>query len=141
MNTAAMTKKGVILDTNASVKDASAYMVNNSRIAAFGKVKHSIKPINIGDYVFLFAKGRGLIAAASVTGELDYDGDNTCFKPVKFIFKPKYINDKPVALPVKQIKELLGRNFFWAKTVKSPYLSVDESEIMLNAIMQLQNKS
>lgn len=127
--------KGVILDTNAAVADATEYMVQNSRIAAFGGVKHSIKPIAIGDYVFLFAKGQGVIAAAQVTGDLADDGPDTCYMPVDFIIKPRIIAGKLVAVPAKQIKQLCGRNFFWAKTVKSPYLTLSESDLLLDTLI------
>lgn len=122
--------KGAILDTNASVQDATDYMVKNNRVAAFGKIKDCIKNLELGDFVFLYKKGVGIIAAAKITSALKADDDNTCYMDVEFLLTPEQA--KP--LTAAQVKTLLGHGFFWAKTLKAPYLTVQESEVLLAAL-------
>ena len=35
-----------------------------------------------------------------------------------------------------EIKRLLNKNFWWQKTVKTPYLSMEESEILRDALQK-----
>ena len=39
-------------------------------------------------------------------------------------------------ITVPELKELLDKNFFWAKTTKVPYLSMEESEKVLEFLLQ-----
>lgn len=132
--------KGAILDTNASVKDATKYMLTQQRVAAFGKVKDCIKDLTIGDTVFLYLKGVGVIAAATATSTMQNADEHTNYCDVEFIALPKPTStaSKPyLGISAKQIKELLNRNFFWAKTLKSPYLSERETQLLLKQLQQL----
>lgn len=132
--------KGAILDTNASVKDATEYMLTQQRVTAFGKVRDCIKDLTIGDTVFLYLKGVGVIAAAKVASTMQSADENTNYCDVEFIALPKSTTtaSKPyLGISAKQVKELLNRNFFWAKTLKSPYLSEPETQLLLKQLQQL----
>lgn len=122
--------KGAILDTNASVKDATDYMLANNRIAAFGKVKDCLKPLVISDTVFLYRTKVGIISAAKVTSLMKADGDNTCYCDVDFLITP----DQAAPISASNVKQLLGHGFFWAKTLKAPFLTPSETKILLTAL-------
>lgn len=59
--------KGVLFDTNRSWDEESIwYMMENSRVAAFGDAKRFVENIIWGDIVFFSHKWVGLVAAARV---------------------------------------------------------------------------
>ena len=48
---------------------------------------------------------------------------------------PKPTKDRALKfMPVWQIKEVTGRNFWWAKTMKAPFLNKDESANLLKEL-------
>jgi hypothetical protein len=40
-------------------------------------------------------------------------------------------------MPVSQIKKVTGRNFWWAKTLKYPYLDREESNNLLEELKKV----
>lgn len=40
----------------------------------------------------------------------------------------------------KRIKELLNRNFYFASTIKTPYLNQEQSEILIQELQNLYNE-
>ncbi|EDM26128.1 hypothetical protein LNTAR_16313 [Lentisphaera araneosa HTCC2155] len=64
-------EKGVIFDTCQSyIKDATSYMLENKRVASFGDQKKLVNYLNKNDMVFLYHKGKGIVAAGKVKSEI-----------------------------------------------------------------------
>jgi len=48
---------------------------------------------------------------------------------------PKPMKDKPLkVMSVPQIKQTTGRNFYWAKTMKPPFLNKEEAAHLLGKL-------
>ena len=123
-------KKGVLFDTNKSWNEESIwYMVERGRVAAFGDAKRFVKYVNPGDIVFFSHKGHGLVAAAEVNkGEIKSPDANTLYRDVTFITPIPRKGETIRAMPFSMVSEITGKSFFWARTIKVPYLSMDEAK-------------
>lgn len=122
--------KGVLFDTNRSWDENSIwYMMENNRVAAFGDAKRFVEYVHSGDIVFFSHKWTGIIAAAKVNkGDIKAPDKDTLYRDVTFI-TPIPQKDKPLkAMPFKMAAEITGKSFFWARTIKVPYLSKTEAE-------------
>ena len=122
--------KGVLFDTNRSWDEESIwYMMENNRVAAFGDAKRFIEYVYPGDIVFFSHKWNGLIAAARVNkGDIKAPDEDTLYRDVKFITSIPKRGESIKAMPFKKVSEITGKSFFWARTIKVPYLSRDEAE-------------
>ena len=122
--------KGVLFDTNRSWdEDSIWYMMENSRVAAFGDAKRFIEYVNSGDIVFFSHKWAGLVAAARVNkGDIKAPDGETLYRDVDFITPIPKKEEKMKAMPFRKVSEITGKSFFWARTIKVPYLSKDEAE-------------
>ena len=133
--------KGVIFDTNRSWnEEAIWYMCENDRVAAFGEIKGVVYSFRKGDYVFLYHKGKGIVAVGKVESEVKEDKEdkqkNTLYRDLRWL-TPKPTKEKPFkAMSASKIKEVMGYNFFWAKTMKPPFLNKEESEKLLAALKE-----
>ena len=131
--------KGVLFDTCRSHdENAICRMMEYDRVYACGGVKESVTYVNPKDFIFFYHKRRGLAAAARVkdgkVGELEGDG---LYRDVDFITPvPKRGSKNNKFMPVQKIREITSKNFFWARTIKNPYLSKDEAE---NLAAELDN--
>jgi hypothetical protein len=127
------TVKGVLFDTNISYDEESVWeMMEKSRVAAYGGVKHVVEYLNPKDIVFFSHKGAGIIAAAEVTGQAKSEGSEEQYRDVKFITRiPDRQQGIKRYLSFSDVAEITGKNFFWARTVKVPYLSKDEADKLL----------
>jgi len=132
--------KGVIFDTNKSYRpEAVRLMLEKKRVAAYGGRKDAVRSLKKNDYVFYCHSGVGLIAAAQVTGQqVRTDGDDELYwdvtlltpVPIQFDLFPKFMS-------FTQIKQATGKNFYWANTLKAPYLSGEESKHLLNELRKV----
>lgn len=134
-------KKGVIFDTNINNNSENQWeMLENNYVASYGPVKHLIEYLSKDDYVFFYQSGLGIIAAGQVTSEQirETDDKDGLYKQVTFnlIPPPKRDQEKIKSISAKEIKKLLSKNFFWSKTLKVPYLSNEESQILLKYIKE-----
>jgi hypothetical protein len=132
-------RKGVIFDTCRTYYPESIwYMCEKSRVAAFGDQMHVVNYLGMGDVVFLYHKWEGIIAAgrvkSAVKSESSDINDETLYRDLEWLIPPPDRNSSHSALSAAEIKKVLGRNFFWARTIKTPYLSVDESDKLLEAL-------
>jgi hypothetical protein len=135
--------KGVLFDTNASydVPGEEPWvqrMITKKRVAAYGDIKGVVDYLRRGDTVFYYQKGFGIIAAARITGALprEFEPDEERYWDVQFLTKTPSVFAPPyAALSVAEIRETLGFNFFWAKTLKVPYLNSEQSEQLLRAVI------
>jgi hypothetical protein len=122
--------KGVLFDTNRSWdEDSIWYMMENSRVAAFGDAKRFVEYVYPGDIVFFSHKWTGLIAAGRVKkGVIKSPDDETLYRDVEFITPIPEKGQTINAMPFGKASEITGKSFFWARTIKVPYLSKDEAE-------------
>ncbi len=130
--------KGVIFDTcRRFVPDGLQHMCENSRVSAWGDQKHVVHRLGKGDLVFYSHRGTGLVAAGRVAGKVRADGDGELFVDVEFLTPPlTNFEVFPNAMPFSKVKEVMGKDFYWARTIKSPYLSRDEAEKLLAAMLE-----
>lgn len=128
--------KGVIFDTNLSYdEDSIWYMCEHNRVAAFGDVKSIVHSFNKGDIVFLYHKGRGIVAAGEVKSDVKEDAAaDAMFRDLKWLTTKPARNVPLKFMPVPQIKEVTGRNFWWAKTMKAPFLNKEEAAHLLGEL-------
>lgn len=131
--------KGVIFDTNKSYdENAIWYMMENNRVAAFGDAKRFVEYIYPGDIVFFSHKGTGLVAAAEVKkGRTKASSeDDALYRDVEFK-TPIPERDKTInAMPFGTVSEITGESFYWAATLKVPYLSIEQAN---NLVSELKN--
>jgi hypothetical protein len=130
--------KGVLFDTCRSHrKDSIWYMCEKDRVAAFDDQAHVVSYLGKNDIVFLYHKREGIIAAGRITSGVKDD----VYEGAKY-HDLEWLTAKPVngagplkAMSPRIIKKVLGHDFFWARTIKTPYLSKSESEKLLEALI------
>lgn len=122
--------KGVLFDTNRSWDEESIwYMMENGRVAAFGDAKRFVEYVHPGDIVFYSHKWTGLVAAGRVKkGGIKTPDDETLYRDVEFITPIPKKGQAIKAMPFAKVSEITGKSFFWARTIKVPYLTKNEAE-------------
>ena len=128
--------RGIIFDTNMTYDEGAVEEMlfpGDPCVAAFGAATRNIELLNIGDTVFYYHRGAGIIAAAEVVGEVMGDKDNGYLKrTVKMLVEPVrtergYKGLKANADFRNKVKnETLNKRFFLSSTMKVPYLYGDE---------------
>ena len=141
-------RKGVIFDTCLTYWPKGIwYMIENRRVAAFGDAVRYLEYVSRGDYIFFYHKGLGVVAAATITGGVLEDSDDTVhgypikYRDVEFMTPvdlPTCDSDLR-AMPAGKVQEIMDQNFYWAKTLKVPYLSVEKAEFLVENLSQFQN--
>ena len=127
--------KGVLFDTNRSYDEKSIwYMMENNRVAAFGEAKRFIGLIYPGDIVFFSHKGKGIVAAGKVKGPIRVDDPETWYRDVEFLTPIPKRNREYEAMPFGRVSEITSKTFFWARTIKVPYLSKEEAEHLVKEL-------
>lgn len=121
--------KGVLFDTNRSWDENSIWsMMENSRLEAYGDAKRFVHHVHVGDIVFFSHKWCGLIAAAKVKGEVKAPDSETLYRDVEFLTPiPSRQGGKLLAMPFSEVSSTTGKSFFWARTIKVPYLTKNEA--------------
>ena len=117
--------KGVLFDTNRTYDENSLwYMMENRRVAAFGDAKRFVEYIHPGDTVFFSHVGEGIVAAARVrSGRVQSPDPETSYRNVEFLTPIPARGAGIRAMPFSTVSEVTGKSFFWARTIKVPYLS------------------
>jgi hypothetical protein len=130
--------KGVLFDTNRSWdEDAIWQMMERNWVAAYGDVKYVVDGLQPRDIVFYSHKWEGLIAAAEVTGPARDDGPDTRYRPVRFLTPiPNREQGIIRRMPFPEVSSVTGKSFFWARTIKVPYLTREEANRLLEALKQ-----
>jgi len=103
-------------------------MMENERVYAWGGVKESVTYVKPKDFIFFYHKGQGLAAAATVKDGGVREEEDGLYREVKFITPVPKKGSKNKFMSVQKIREITGKNFFWARTIKCPYLSKEEAE-------------
>ncbi|MFO0885904.1 MAG: hypothetical protein U0894_17250 [Pirellulales bacterium] len=121
------------------IPDSIWYMCENNRVAAFGDQAHVVSYLNKRDIVFLYHKWSGIVAAGMVTSGVKVDkAKDAQYRDLEWLTaKPCKVEGDPKAMAPSMIKETLNRDFFWARTIKSPYLTKADSDILLKALIEV----
>ena len=130
--------KGVLFDTNRSYNEESIWdMMENGRVAAFGDAKRFVGRIHPGDIVFFSHGGVGIVAAAKVkNGPIRAPDSETLYRDVEFITQIPERDNEYKAMPFRTVSEITGKSFYWASTIKVPYLSTAEAEHLAKELVQ-----
>lgn len=130
--------KGVLFDTNRKYgEDAIWYMMENGRVAAFGDAKRFVERIHPRDIVFFSHGGEGIVAAAKVKKDpIRANGSDTLYRDVEFITPIPERNKEYRAMPFGMVSEITGKSFYWASTIKVPYLSKAEAEHLAEELVK-----
>jgi len=125
--------KGVLFDTNRSYdEDAIWAMMEKRRVAAYGDVKRVVEYLNPRDVVFFYHKWVGVVAAAEILpGPPKYDGEDEEYRDVRFLTSVPSRGSELRAVTAAQVSQVTGKTFFWARTIKVPYLSREETRKLL----------
>ncbi|WGE41982.1 hypothetical protein [Actinobacillus equuli] len=126
-----------LLNTNsANDIDDHEFMIKNHLAAAFEDgYKEKINRIKKGDFVFLYASGKGIVAFGQADGEVikspHYGRENKTFSQ-------KLHNFKILTTPIKakDIKSILEREFPFAQTLAQ----ISDGEKLLAFIRKLEGK-
>ena len=102
-------------------------MIENRRVAAFGDAKRFVEQVSVGDTVFYSHRWLGVVAAAKVRSRARADGSDTLYCDVEFVTPVPQRGDGTEGDAVRQGREVTGRSFYWARTVKVPFLSKEEA--------------
>lgn len=115
--------KGIIFDTNKSYHSESQNdMIKSNKVSAWGNAQKYVERFNKNDYVLYYEKGHGIFAIGQIdTGKL-IKTSNESYKKVKMIVAPK----TKIYISAQEIKSILNRGFYFASTIKTPYLSENE---------------
>jgi hypothetical protein len=133
--------KGVLFDTNRSYDENAIWeMMEKSRVAAYGDIKYVIDYLRTKDIIFFSHKGYGVIAAAEVISKrkIDVDDEEEWYRDVKFLTnKPNKKEGVTIYMPFSEVSEATGKSFYWAKTIKVPYLSKSEADGLLKELKKI----
>lgn len=139
-------KRGIIFDTNQSYNDAAVEeMLGTCQpcVAAFEKATKYIEQLNIGDVIFYYHKGAGIIAVGEVTGSVIYNEyAEEKRRSVKLIAPPVrnengYLGVKVDSSFKKRVKnKIISKNFWLKRTMKTPYLYGNEIDKAFQIVKQ-----
>ncbi|WP_031554846.1 EVE domain-containing protein [Oribacterium sp. FC2011] len=132
--------KGIMIDTNLSFSDKNEIeMLSQSRVCAYGDADRYIRSFHKGDYALYYSKGKGVVAIGEVISEepREVETEKGLYHEVKMIV-PKdmdfsKVHDKFIS--AKEIKDLLNRGFYFASTIKTPFLCKEQVEKLKDALI------
>lgn len=130
--------KGVLFDTNRTYNaDSIWYMIERDRVAAFGNIRDIVNSLRRNDIVFLYHKGYGIVAAGEVRSDKPKEDSEweAKYHDVKWL-TPIPARSKIPAMSAHEIKQEMNRNFWWAKTMKPPFLNREDTQKLLRALQQ-----
>lgn len=129
--------KGIMFDTNLSFSaDDEAEMLRANSVRAFGNSMRYVKSFRLGDFVLYYSKGKGIVAIGEITSaypETVTDGLSHSVRPIVPLTFTDAI-DRPQYLSPREIKTLLGRDFYWASTIKTPFLNGSQTDTLIAAL-------
>jgi hypothetical protein len=133
------TIKGVLFDTNRSWdEDAIWEMMDKRRVAAYGDIKYVVEYLNPRDIVFFYHKWNGVVAAAEVlSGSVKREGEDEEYRDVRFLTPVPTRGATIRAVPAAQVSQVTGKTFFWARTIKVPYLDREEAQRLLAEVKRV----
>ena len=88
------------------------------------------------DYALFYSKGRGIIAVGQIVTDTPTEVADEKYHSVRMIV-PENFNGDVKALPAlspNEIKTILKRNFYWASTIKTPFLTGAQVEMLIREL-------
>lgn len=129
--------KGVLFDTNRSFNENSIWeMMEKKRASAYGGVKDVVQRLNIKDIVFFCHKQMGIVAAGEVKGPVKSDGPDERYRDVKFLTPVPVHGQEINYMPLSKVSEVLDKSFYLARTIKVPYLTKAESDVLIKELKE-----
>ena len=129
--------KGIMFDTNISYSDTNeSEMILGNKIAAYGDAKRYIDSFRKDDYALFYSKGRGIIAVGQIVTDTPTEVGDEKYHSVRMIV-PENFNGDVKALPAlspNEIKTILKRNFYLASTIKTPFLTGVQVEMLIREL-------
>ncbi len=124
-------RKGVIFNTNRSYSENSVWdMFKGCKVSAYGNAARCVNCFNKNDYVFFYHNGYGIIGAGiikDVRAKEIIDNDEL-FRQVDLI-TPQINREEDIRyISPSELRNLLERSFYFASTIITQNLSIDESE-------------
>ena len=136
-------QKGIMFDTNKTYSDkATIDMLTAGKISAYDDACKYIKSFNSGDIVFYYVKGKGVVAAGEICSEImecKYYDSTENYRMVKRLVPKEIpiIEDRLKGISPSEIKTLFDKGFFWASTIKKPFLRKEQSDKLLRKLKEL----
>lgn len=132
-------RKGIIFDTNKTYNSKAVFdMMKNDKISAYGDARKFIDYFRKNDYVLYYHKGFGIIAIGQIISEkpLENKENEERFHKVR-ILTTKIRNEKEMKfLKPSEITQILEKNFYYASTIKKPYLTTEEVEVLKDKLLK-----
>ena len=137
-------RKGIIFDTNKTYNSKAVFdMMKNEKISAYGDARKFIDYFKKNDYVLYYHKGFGIIAIGQIISEKPQENkeNKERFHKVK-ILTTKIENEKEMKfLKPSEITQILEKNFYYASTVKKPYLTIEEVKSLEDELLRKYKKN
>ena len=130
-------KKGIIFDTNATYDSESVWdMFKHHKISAYGDASNFVYRFNKNDYVLYYQIGYGVIGAGQIIDSKVYDNKDAeeKFRKVKLLTPEIKSLDEICCISPSELTEITGKNFYYASTVKSPYLSEEDAKAVIDEL-------
>lgn len=129
--------KGIMFDTNLSYSNTNeAEMLTDHKIAAYGEAARYIDSFQKGDYALFYSKGRGIIAIGKIVSDHPIEIGDEKHHKVEMLLPEKFDGNASAlpSLSANEIKAILGRNFYWASTIKTPFLTGSQIETLIREL-------
>lgn len=132
--------KGIIFDTNRSYDEKAIWdMMSEHKVSAYGDIKYCVKAFNKGDYVLYYHKGYGVVGGGRIKSSKSKEipENYEMYMDVELLTPELNENDGiKHSISASELKQLLNKGFYFAKTTKVPYLSVEESQKVVDALLE-----
>ncbi len=136
--------KGIMFDTNRGIDRASEMdMLLNNKISAYGKAKRYIRSFRKGDYVLYYACGKGIFAMGQITSDSEIkSGDDELYQTVSMIIPQNrnWETEEYQYLTPHEIKKILNKGFYFASTIKTPFLDISQVKMLERALERKYQK-
>lgn len=132
-------RKGILFDTNLTYDENSIWdMFAKHKVSAYGSVKNCVSFFNLGDYVLYYHKGYGVVGAGRIKSPKPkaVPENDEVYMDVELV-TPLLTPDQDLAkisISPTELKRLLNKGFYFAKTAKVPYLSEAESKKVIEEL-------
>lgn len=131
--------KGILFDTNKTYEPNDIWdMFANSKVSAYGSVKTCVNSFNKGDYVLYYHVGWGVVGAGIIKSSKSKEikSKEEMYLDVDLITPKVTCEQELRCISVSELRRLLNKNFYFAKTTKVPYLTIDESKKVVDLLKQ-----
>lgn len=136
-------KKGILFDTNRTYDENAIWdMFAQSKVSAYGNAARYADNFNKGDYVLYYHRWCGVVGAGIVEDIKTSDGDELKqerYRKVRLLTPMIESEDEIKSISASELKSLLNKNFYFASTIKTPYLSKDEAEMIIEELKKKYN--